>query len=63
MHEALTQSNNLDTFKSYTPSPKTGYAFDNSALIVDLKKAVKNTGHSPASFVLSCKRLKASLLE
>ena len=56
------EKNGLEVeFKSYTPSIKTGYAFDNSPLICKLKELTKLDKHCPASWTICCQRSKAIL--
>ena len=61
MREKLIQSQKLEEFKQYTPPISTGYAYDTSILLNNLKQAVKKDGHCPASFSVCCVRLKESL--
>jgi hypothetical protein len=61
MRQCLSLSQQLEEFKNYTPSISTGYAYDTSILIDNLKQAVKKDSHCPASFTMCCIRLKDSL--
>ena len=61
MRQCLSISQQLEEFKSYTPPISTGYAFDTSVLIDNLKQSVKKDCHCPASFNMCCIRLKDSL--
>ena len=61
MRHCLALAEALDEFRDYSPSARTGYAFDTSVLIKRLKQAVKKDNHCPASFSVCCMRLKESL--
>jgi len=47
------------SFCDHIPSVQTGYAYDTSPLIQKIKKGVEVDGHSDASFVLCCAKVKS----
>tara|TARA_Y100000768_G_C23988811_1_gene690697 strand:- start:5852 stop:6085 length:234 start_codon:yes stop_codon:yes gene_type:complete len=57
----LEQQNLLNEFKNHTPTQTTGYVYDTSPLIENLKLGVYNDRHSDASFAVCCKKLKELL--
>lgn len=62
IEKVLSEQDLTETFKKYTPSEKTGYAFDNSDLITKIKEHVLiKDNHSDASFNVSCSLLKKKL--
>jgi hypothetical protein len=61
MRCSLSLVGKLEEFRDYSPSTKTGYAYDTSGLIKHLKLDVKKDCHCPASFSICCIRLKESL--
>ena len=62
IQKVLYEQKLTETFKKYTPSEKTGYAFDNSHLITTIKEhVVIKDNHSDASFNISCSHLKKKL--
>ena len=63
MRRSLALAGKLEEFRSYSPSTRTGYAYDTSSLIKHLKLDVKKDCHCPASFSVCCARLKESLKE
>jgi len=58
---AIKENEMESDFKTYTPSPKTGYAFDQSSLMCKLKELTKKDGHCPASWTICCQRAKSAL--
>ena len=61
IHIFLKQRNLLKEFSDFTPSETTGYVYDTSELINNLKKGVSNDNHSDASFEVCCISLKQNL--
>ena len=62
IEKVLSEQDLTETFKKYTPSEKTGYAFDNSDLITTIKQhVIIEDNHSDSSFNVSCSLLKKKL--
>ena len=61
MRNVLVHNGQLEQFKKYTPSVKTGYVYDTSSMIKNLKIGVSDDKHSDSSFAVCCGRLKKSL--
>lgn len=62
IQKVLYEQKLTETFKKYTPSEKTGYAFDNSDLITIIKEhVIIKDNHSDASFNVTCLLVKKIL--
>ena len=61
MRTVLHQKGLLSSFKYYTPPISTGYTYDTSPMIQELKKAVIHDIHSNTRFSICCYELKENL--